>query len=193
MTLELGDSLDEATNERVRAVDADLARAPFAGFRESVPTHRSLLVLHEPGLPLALVARDLLGRVGRRVLQPRPPRLHELPTVYGGEHGPDLGPLARRLGLTEAELVRLHAARAYTAFMLGFTPGFAYLGLLPQALEAPRHATPRLRVPRGLGRARGRPDRHLPRRVARRLAARWPLRAAAVRPIPGGAGARRAG
>jgi len=149
VTLELGDRLDEATNERVRAVDAELARAPFDGFRESVPTHRSLLVLHEPGLPLALLARDLLGRVGRRVLEPRPPRLHEVPTVYGGEHGPDLGPLARGLGLTEAELVRLHAARAYTAFMLGFTPGFAYLGLLPHTLEAPRHATPRLRVPGG--------------------------------------------
>lgn len=148
-TLELGDSLDPATNARVRDVAADLARDPFDGLHECVPAHRSLLVLHEPGLPFALVARDLLRRVGRRGPEPPPPRLHEVPTVYGGAHGPDLEPLARSLGLSGPELVRLHTAQAYTAFMLGFAPGFAYLGLLPPALEAPRHGTPRERVPAG--------------------------------------------
>jgi KipI family sensor histidine kinase inhibitor len=149
VTLELGDSLDPATNARVRDVDRDLARAPFDGFRESVPTHRSLLVIHEPGLPFSIVTRDLLGRVGQPGPAPAPPRLHEVPTVYGGEHGADLAPLARRLGLTEQDVVRLHAAHVYTVFMLGFTPGFAYLGLLPAALESPRHATPRVHVPAG--------------------------------------------
>ena len=69
--------------------------------------------------------------------------------MYGGEGGPDLAALARERGLSERDLVRLHAGGTYTAFMLGFTPGFAYLGLLPEALESPRRATPRVRVPAG--------------------------------------------
>ena len=69
--------------------------------------------------------------------------------VYGGESGPDLAVLARERGLSERDLVRLHAGGPYVVFMLGFTPGFAYLGLLPEALECPRHATPRVRVPAG--------------------------------------------
>ncbi len=149
VTVELGDRLDAETNALVRALDRNLAAAPFDGLRESVPTHRSLLVLHEPGLRFAALARELLGRVGRPGPAPPPGRRHEVPTVYGGEQGPDLAPLAHALGLAEHELVRLHAAHEYTAFMLGFTPGFAYLGLLPPALEAPRHATPRERVPAG--------------------------------------------
>jgi KipI family sensor histidine kinase inhibitor len=149
VTVELGEGLDAATNARVRALDRDLAAAPFDGFRESVPTHRSLLVLHESGLRYGELVSDLLGRVGRPGPPPPPGRRHEVPTVYGGEQGPDLAPLARALGLAEPELVRLHAAREYTAFMLGFTPGFAYLGLLAPALEAARRATPRVRVAAG--------------------------------------------
>jgi biotin-dependent carboxylase-like uncharacterized protein len=72
-----------------------------------------------------------------------------VPVVYGGEGGPDLAPLARARSLPEAELVRLHAGAEYTAFMLGFTPGFPYLGLLPEALESARRPTPRVRVPAG--------------------------------------------
>jgi antagonist of KipI len=149
VTLELGDSLDEATNARVRGIDDSLARAPFEGFRECVPTLRSLLVLHEPGLPLALLTRELLSRAGRGEPPAAAGRPHEIPTVYGGEHGPDLAPLSRRLGVPERELVRLHGSRAYTVLMLGFTPGFAYLGLLPEALAVARHPTPRVRVPGG--------------------------------------------
>jgi KipI family sensor histidine kinase inhibitor len=149
LTVELGEGLDAATNARVRALDRDLAAAPFDGFRESVPTHRSLLVLHEPGQRHGELASELLGRVGRPGPPPPPGRRHEVPTLYGGEHGPDLAPLARALRLAEAELVRLHAAREYTAFMLGFTPGFAYLGLLAPALEAARRDTPRVRVAAG--------------------------------------------
>lgn len=150
VTLEIGDGLDPATNARVRALDHDLARSSFDGFLEAVPALRSLLVLYDPAATrFAVVARDLLARAGRPV-EPSPPgRLHEVPTAYGGEHGPDLAALARERGLDAADLVRLHAGGEYTAFMLGFTPGFAYLGLLPEALESPRHATPRVRVPAG--------------------------------------------
>ncbi len=149
-SVELGDGLDEATNARVRALDHALALRPFPGFVEAVPTLRSLLVLHdERGVRPAAMARELAGRLGVESAPLGPGRLHEVPTLYGGEAGPDLEALARERALTEHDLVRLHASRQYTAFMLGFKPGFAYLGLLPPQLECARHKTPRVRVPAG--------------------------------------------
>jgi KipI family sensor histidine kinase inhibitor len=150
VTLELGDALDARTSARVRALERALARAPFDGFRESVPTHRSLLVLYDPAAArFASVARSLLSLAGSAVAPPPPWRLHEIPVVYGGGHGPDLAPVAAARGLSEAEVVRLHSQGEYTAFMLGFTPGFPYLGLVPEALDCPRRATPRVRVAAG--------------------------------------------
>jgi KipI family sensor histidine kinase inhibitor len=134
----------------VRALDRDLGRAPFEGLREAVPTHRSLLVLYDPAaVRFEALARDLLARAVRGAPPPGPGRLHVVPTVYGGEDGPDLEGLARARGLDADEMARLHAATEYTAFMLGFTPGFAYLGLLPERLACERRATPRVRVPAG--------------------------------------------
>ncbi len=150
-SVELGDSLDDATNARVRALDRELAERPFPGFVEAVPTLRSLLVLYdERAARPAAVGRELALRLGGAdSAAPAPGRLHEVPTLYGGDAGPDLAPLARERGLSERELVRLHASCAYTAFMLGFKPGFAYLGLVPPELECARHETPRVRVPAG--------------------------------------------
>jgi KipI family sensor histidine kinase inhibitor len=149
-SVELGDTLDDATNARVRALDRELALRPFPGFVEAVPTLRSLLVLYDERTvrPLA-VARELVARLGARDVAPRPERLHEVPTLYGGDAGPDLATLAGARGIAERVLVQLHASCEYTAFMLGFKPGFAYLGLLPPRLECARYATPRVRVPAG--------------------------------------------
>jgi KipI family sensor histidine kinase inhibitor len=150
VTVELGDALDPVTSARVRALDLALAEAPFEGFRESVPTHRSLLVLYDAGVArFSSVARTLLTLAASPAPPPPPGRHHEVPVVYGGEDGPDLAPVARERGLSEGEVVRLHSSADYTAFMLGFTPGFAYLGLVPEALASPRQAMPRVRVPAG--------------------------------------------
>jgi antagonist of KipI len=150
LSVELGDSLDPAINARVRALDRELAVAPFDGFREAVPTHRSLLVLYDPlALRFAAVEKELRARAGRLTAPASPGRLHQVPAVYGGAHGPDLAALARERGIGEGELAALHASQEYTAFMLGFMPGFAYLGLVPEPLAAPRRATPRVRVPAG--------------------------------------------
>jgi len=150
LALELGDTLDPRTSARVRALDLALLGAPFDGFRESVPTHRSLLVLYDAAVArFSSVARILLSLAASPALPPPPSRRHMVPVVYGGEGGPDLEDVARERGLAPADVVRRHATTEYTAFMLGFTPGFAYLGLLPEALECPRRATPRIRVPAG--------------------------------------------
>jgi antagonist of KipI len=150
VALELGDGLDPRTSARVRALDLALARAPFDGLRETVPTHRSLLVLYDAAVArFSSVAPILLSLAASPAPPPPPGRLHRIPVAYGGEDGPDLAPVAAERGLSEIEAVRLHSRGEYTAFMLGFTPGFPYLGLLPEALERPRRATPRVRVAAG--------------------------------------------
>ncbi|PYQ23678.1 MAG: hypothetical protein DMF79_03275 [Acidobacteria bacterium] len=148
--VELGDAIDPALNARVRALAASLSREPLPGLLETVPTYRSLLVLYEPAATgFAALATGLLERAAEARAAPQTGRHHEVATCYGGEEGPDLPEVARRCGLPESEVVGLHASTEYTAFMLGFRPGFPYLGLLPEALALPRRATPRVRVPAG--------------------------------------------
>ena len=73
----------------------------------------------------------------------------EIPTRYGGDFGPDLVDVARRLGLTEEDVVAAHSGRDYLVYMMGFTPGYAYLSTLPESLELPRRDVPRVRVATG--------------------------------------------
>jgi len=75
------------------------------------------------------------------------PRLHRIPVIYGGEYGPDLDEVARLKHLTSSELIERHSRETYTAYLVGFSPGFAYLGPLPAELDLPRRANPRPRVP----------------------------------------------
>jgi KipI family sensor histidine kinase inhibitor len=149
-TLELGDRIDPELAARVRALDRRLAGSPFPGLREAVPSYRALLALYDPAAAgFDEVGAALLERWSDTSAAPEPHRVHRIPTRYGGDDGPDLEALARARGLTPEEVVERHAALEYTAFMLGFMPGFAYLGLVDPALETPRLATPRLRVPAG--------------------------------------------
>ena len=78
-----------------------------------------------------------------------PGRTFEIPVLYGGEAGPDLDEVAARAGIAAQEAARLHASQLYHVYMLGFLPGFAYLGSVPEPLRLPRRATPRARVPAG--------------------------------------------
>jgi len=77
------------------------------------------------------------------------PRLVTVPVHYGGSHGPDLAVVADQVGCTEADVIDLHASETYRIYMLGFLPGFAYMGSLSPQLALPRLATPRVEVPRG--------------------------------------------
>ncbi len=150
LTIELGDAIDSRTNAAVRALDRLVAEGAWRGVVETVPSYRSLLVAFDPAeTSFATLARALLAvaRLDGPALPPGP--LHTIPTVYGGDLGPDLAEVAAACGLSEAEVVQLHTAQEFQAMMLGFLPGFAYLGRLPTALAVPRRSTPRPRVPAG--------------------------------------------
>jgi KipI family sensor histidine kinase inhibitor len=150
LSVEFGDTIDPAVNARVRGLDRALGERPFPGFREAQPTYRSLLVLYDPRTcRFAEASAALQAHVDAGPATERTGRLVVVPARYGGDDGPDLTEVARAHGLTEAEAVAVHTGVEYTAFMVGFIAGFAYLGPLPDHLEMPRRATPRVRVPGG--------------------------------------------
>ncbi len=148
LAVEFGDTIDPRLNARVLALDARLAGHP--GIVETVPTYRSLLVHYDPlatdfaGLSAALLAlaEDLPD-------EPRNGRIWRVPVVYGGAFGLDLDDVARRHGMAPDELVRRHAAPTYRVYMIGFVPGYTYLGGLDPAIATPRREVPRTKVPAG--------------------------------------------
>jgi KipI family sensor histidine kinase inhibitor len=148
MSVEFGDAIDLELNGKVRALDEALLSEPFPGFVEAVPTYRSLLVHFDPLRAefdeVAAYLTRLAGKPSRA--QPGPAPVKEVPTVYDGE---DLDAVARDSGLSRSEVVALHTGTEYRVYMLGFSPGFAFMGLLPEAIARPRKATPRIRVPAG--------------------------------------------
>jgi len=150
LTVEFGDAIDSPTNAAVRALDRLVGEHAWRGVVETVPCHRSLVVVFDPAkTSFATLADELLGRVTADGPRLPPGVRHTIPTVYGGDLGPDLAEVAAACGLAESEVIRLHTSQEFEAMMLGFLPGFAYLGLLPAALTVPRRSTPRPRVPAG--------------------------------------------
>ncbi len=149
LLVEFADELSVEINARVRALGRALQGVP--GVVEIIPTFRSLLIVLEP----LQADRDRIADEAMRLAQQLPRdaggrgNLIELPVVYGGEAGPDLDTLAHRWGVTAREVINLHCGSEYIVFMLGFAPGFPYLGILPKALHAPRLPSPRTRVPVG--------------------------------------------
>lgn len=163
LLVELGDAVDLRLNRAVHSLAARLTAAATRRARQGiasresvppVPGYASLLVPFDPD---ATDTSDLRGRLlgmARAIMSEPAPEPAErpplqIPVRYGGEDGPDLQAVAGATGLRPDRVVELHAASIYTVFMLGFAPGFAYLGTLPEELALPRRAEPRVRVPPG--------------------------------------------
>lgn len=151
MAVEFEERIDPAVNARAVATAEALRAASIAGVRDVVPTYRSVAVYFDP---LMTDQRALLGKLEEAAATP--PRaesgereLIRVPVCYGDDFGPDLPEIARFAGASEAEVVEIHTSRTYRVFMLGFTPGFAYMGLVDSRIAVPRRETPRVRVPRG--------------------------------------------
>jgi KipI family sensor histidine kinase inhibitor len=138
-----------ARNARARALHQRLGERRFDEVEDVVPGAASVLVLLRPGVEPSAALLEALDRDLSDAGMPREARRHEIGVCYGGSAGSDLAELARLRDMTEREVVELHCSPMYTVGFLGFAPGFAYLIGLPAALETPRLATPRTRVPAG--------------------------------------------
>ena len=151
LLLELGDEIGSEVNEKVRRMTLAIQAESIEGIVEIVPTYRSLLILYNP---LILSFVDLKKRLERieKGLQQTPfpePKLTQIPALYGGSYGPDLEEVAKYHQISPEEVIQLHCSKPYFIYMIGFMPGFPYMGELPEALITPRLKTPRLSVPAG--------------------------------------------
>jgi inhibitor of KinA len=138
-------------HEQVRRLVRLLELEPIAGVRNLHPGYASVLLTFDALKLRHEELQDILaGYVERMEKVPLPePREVEIPVCYGGEFGPDLRQVAELHGLTPERVVELHSSRVYLVYFLGFVPGFAYLGALPEELVTPRLPAPRKSVPAG--------------------------------------------
>lgn len=150
LLIQLGDEIDPAINQRVHALDA-LLQNKIAGIIETVPAYCTVLVHYDP---LVLTFNEVLHWARDKTTQlddslNRTPRRIEVPVQYGGASGPDLEMVAASKGLSPTDVIRIHSEREYTVYMMGFTPGFPYMGALEERLIMPRLETPRTLVKAG--------------------------------------------
>ena len=151
VVVEFAECIEAEVNGRVVALAEMIDTERIAGVRDVVPTFRSVAIYFDP---LRTDFDRLSERLERAAADARPaPTIARepirIPVSYGGAAGPDLEEVARHAGMTEAEVITLHAAPVYRVYMLGFVPGFAYMGTVDPRIAAPRRSTPRLRVPSG--------------------------------------------
>lgn len=145
--VEFGNEISRELNAKATALAALLEREPFDGYRESIPTFRSVLVFHDPEADPDRIRAHALDLARRAGGEPEPePRHLEFPCVYDGE---DLPEVAAQVGVSVEELIRILSGRDYRVYIIGFTPGFPYLGMADPRLDIPRRSVPRVRVPAG--------------------------------------------
>lgn len=151
LLVEIGEKISADVNRRVQELMLRLQQANLPGVRELAPSYRSLLVVFDPLTiapeKLKAAITDVAARPGGSELPQA--KLITVPVFYGGDYGPDLEWVAGHLGISTDEVIRLHTETVYRVYMIGFTPGYPYMGELPAALAVPRRSTPRTRVPKG--------------------------------------------
>ncbi len=151
LVVEFGDAISPEVNRKVRSLSDALELRSVTGVFDFLPTYRSVLVYYDPleitaaelqdGIEGLLQDADEISIASRRVVH--------IPTLYGGKMGVDIGFVAQHAGIDEQEVVRIHSGTDYLVYMMGFSPGFAYLGGLDERLATPRLESPRTEIPAG--------------------------------------------
>lgn len=151
LCVEFGNEISPTLNTKIRAFNIALSGSGIPGIVETVPTYRSLMIHYDPEViryaPLLDRLRSLLDQLDRVSVPPS--EVLEIPVLYGGDVGPDLDFVARHNSKTPEEVVKIHTSAEYLIYMLGFTPGFTYLGGMSQEIAAPRLKNPRVKIPAG--------------------------------------------
>lgn len=151
ITVEFGDEIKEEINKLVRSMSYAINNKNIKGIIEIIPTYRSISIQYNP---LEITIEDLIERLKEIYanidsIQLPPAKVIEIPTVYGGEYGPDIEFVSQHNNISTDEVIKFHTSVDYLVYMLGFTPGFTYLGGLPREIETPRLKTPRTKIPAG--------------------------------------------
>ena len=147
ITIEFELRIDPAINARVLAVADAVRRSGHDGVRDVVESYCAVTVEYDPlRTDVQNVIRDLEAAAERVRGSETGGREHTVPVCYGGDFGPDLAAVAAFAGCSEARVIETHGAAVYRVYMLGFLPGFAYMGPVDERIAMPRRGTPRLRV-----------------------------------------------
>ena len=151
LLVEYGDGIDPVVNNKVRSMAIVFEQNMPDGVLEIIPTYRSLLIVYDPADTSPDRLKETLDALENDLkdIQIPPPEKVEIPVCYGGEFGPDIDFVAESHQLKVEEVIQIHAEPEYLIYMVGFTPGFPFLGGLPDILHTPRLETPRTFVPRG--------------------------------------------
>ncbi|MDY6304790.1 MAG: 5-oxoprolinase subunit PxpB [Oribacterium sp.] len=143
--------ISPAINQRIAAIVKLIRAQQISGIIDMIPTYCSLLINYNPQ---AISYKELHHRIESIVkmdtkTESITKKVYEIPTCYGGKYGPDLKNIAEHAGLSEEEVIRIHSSSDYLIYMLGFLPGFTYLGGLDERIHTPRLANPRVLIPAG--------------------------------------------
>lgn len=152
VTLQIGNEISEQVNREVVNALAAIRRADISGVCELVPTYTSICIHYDPAVLSYEALRNALKLVKVDPIEEKSDqeeRVVEIPVCYGGEYGPDLEFVAEHNGLTAEEVVRRHSNGQYLVYMLGFLPGFAYMGGMDKTIACPRLISPRTKIPAG--------------------------------------------
>jgi len=149
--VEFGNEISEAVNSRVRALYNMIIVNKKKGILEMVPTFRSLLVYYDPCIlsykKLVRMLKPMTDRIDILVTSSK--RIIEIPVCYGGLFGEDMGKVCNYTKLNQEEIIKRHSSRDYLIYMMGFLPGFAYLGGMDAKLVTPRLDNPRVKINAG--------------------------------------------
>jgi KipI family sensor histidine kinase inhibitor len=156
VVIEFGNEISESINRQltfvVNALDKAKNAGHIAGIRDLLPTYRSILVSFDP---LRISAQEIFDEAAKAFTAYSATdasgggEVIEIPVLYGGEAGPDLDHIAQHTGFSTDEVIKRHSSPEYLIYMIGFTPGFPYLGGMPKEIATPRLTTPRQIIPAG--------------------------------------------
>ena len=151
IVIELGDEISEECNRRVHDLRRAIELEAVAGIVDLIPTYRSLLVQYDGTQVSHSEIEERLSSLQADTdeIQGKRSTVVHVPTLYGGEHGPDLAFVAENAGIDTDDVIELHSSTDYLVYMMGFTPGFPYLGGMSEKIATPRLSTPRGAIPAG--------------------------------------------
>lgn len=151
LLIEFGHEISPKINQKITSTVQLMKEQHIEGVVDIIPAFCSLLINYDPRVigyeelknrMKNLVKVDVKSQAGKK-------RIFEIPVCYGGEYGPDIENIAKNAGLTVEEVIKIHSSRDYLIYMLGFLPGFTYLGGLDERIHTPRLANPRLKIRAG--------------------------------------------
>ena len=151
LLIEFGKEISPEINQKITATVQLMKEQHIEGVVDIIPAFCSLLINYDPRVirydelksrMRDLVKMDIKAEAGRK-------KVYEIPVCYGGVYGPDIENIAKHAGLSVEEVIEIHSSRDYLIYMLGFLPGFTYLGGLDERIHTPRLANPRLKINAG--------------------------------------------